>query len=68
MKEKGTPVPFEWPRWKYSSKWLTYIPPILAIVVFFIPKLKLKYSIILAIFLLLPVLTWIIHKKSCFPS
>jgi predicted DNA-binding antitoxin AbrB/MazE fold protein len=66
MKEKGTPAPFEWPRWKYSSKWPTYIPSILAIVVFFIPNLKLKYRIILAIFLLLPVLiqTFLLITKT----
>jgi predicted DNA-binding antitoxin AbrB/MazE fold protein len=74
MKEKGTPAPFEWPRWKYSSKWLTYIASILAIVVFFIPNavffipnLKLKYRIILAIFfLLLPVLiqTFLLITKT----
>jgi predicted DNA-binding antitoxin AbrB/MazE fold protein len=58
MKEKGTPKSFEWPRWKYSFKLLKNIPSILAIVVFFIPNLELKYRIILGIFLfvLLPVL------------
>jgi len=63
MKEKGTPAPFEWPRWKHSFKWLTYIASILAIVVFFIPNavffipnLKLKYRIILIIFLFAPLL------------
>ncbi len=56
-KERIFPTSLNWPRWKYSFKWLTFIPYILGLVVFIIPDLGNKYRYIIGIFLLmLPIL------------
>lgn len=56
-KERIFPIPLKWPRWKYSFKWLTIIPFVLALFVFLIPNFEQKYRFIIVIFLLmLPIL------------
>ena len=52
-KERIFQTPLNWPRWKYSFKWLTIISFVLALFVFLIPEFERKYRFIVVIFLLM---------------
>jgi len=57
MKEEGIFLTLiEWPRWKHSSKWLTIISFILAVLVFLVPNLEKKYRFTAIFLLMLPIL------------